>query len=45
LTLFAYLIYLYSNYTLGWQMVLAVEAVAVGLLVILYSIMRSVFLK
>ena len=45
LTLFAYLIYLYGNYTLGWQMVLAIEAVAVGLLVILYSIMRSVFLK
>lgn len=45
LTLFAYLIYLYGSYTLGWQMILAIEAVAVGLLIILYSIMRSVFLK
>jgi hypothetical protein len=45
LTLFAYLIYLYGNYTIGWQMALAIEAVAVGLLVILYSIIRSVSLK
>jgi len=45
LTLFAYLIYLYGSYALGWQMILAIEAVAVGLLIILYSIMRSVFLK
>jgi hypothetical protein len=45
LALFAYLIYLYGNYTLGWQMVLAIEVVAVGLLLILYGIIRSVLLK
>ncbi len=45
LALFAYLVYLYGGYTLGWQMVLAIEAVAVGLLLILYSIIRSVLLK
>jgi hypothetical protein len=41
LTLFAYLIYLYGSYALGWQMILAIEAVTVGLLLILYSVMRS----
>jgi len=41
LVLFAYLIFLYGSHVLRWQMVLAIEAVAVGLLVILYSVIRS----
>lgn len=45
LTLFAYLIYLYGGDVLTWQVVLAIEAVVVGLLVILYSIVRYMFLK
>jgi len=45
LVFFAYLISLYGSRVLGWQMVLAIEAVAVGLLVILYSIVRYVFLR
>lgn len=45
LALFAYLIYLYGSYTLRWQMVLAIEAVAVGLLLILYSVLRSLLWK
>jgi len=45
LVLFAYLINLYGSYVLTWQMVLAIEAIAVGLLVVLYSIARYVFLK
>lgn len=45
LVLFGYLIYLYGAHTLGWQMVLAIEAVACGLLVILYSIIHYLFPK
>ena len=45
LVLFAYLIHLYGAYALTWQMVLATEVVAVGLLVILYSIVRYLFPK
>ena len=44
LMLFAYLLHLYGRYSLSWQMVLAVEAVAVGLLIILYSIVRYILL-
>lgn len=44
LTLFAYLIYLYGDHFLRGYMVLAIEVVAVGLLVILYSVGR-IFLK
>ncbi len=40
LTLFAYLIYLYGDHLLHGYMVLAIEVVAVGLLVILYSLGR-----
>lgn len=43
LVLFAYLIYLYGGYALTWQMVLAIEVVIVGLLVILYSVVRYGF--
>jgi len=45
LVLFAYLIHLYGSYALTWQMVIAIEAIAIGLLVVLYSIARYVFLK
>ena len=45
LVLFAYLIHLYGSYALTWQMVIAIEAIAVGLLVVSYSIARYVFLK
>jgi len=45
LVLFAYLIHLYGSYALTWQIVIAIEAIAVGLLVVLYSIARYVFLK
>jgi len=45
LVLFAYLIHLYGGYALAWQMVLAIEVVVCGLLVVLYSTMRYVFLK
>ncbi len=45
LVLFAYLIHLYGSYTLTWQIVIAIEAIAVGLLVVSYSIARYVFLK
>jgi uncharacterized BrkB/YihY/UPF0761 family membrane protein len=45
LILFAYLIHLYGGYVLTWQMVLATEAIVVGLLVVLYSIVRYVFSK
>lgn len=39
--LFAYLVYLYSEQMLRAQTVLAIEIVAVGFLVILYSIIRT----
>ena len=45
LVLFTYLIHLYAIYALTWQQVLAIEAIAVGLLVIFYSIVRYMFLK
>jgi len=45
LVLFAYLIYLYGRHALAWQMVLAVEAVACGLLIILYTVLRYLFPK
>jgi hypothetical protein len=45
LIFFAYLIYLYGNYRLTWQMVLALEIVAVGLLVVLYSVVRGTWVK
>ena len=45
LLLLAYLINLYGNYTFTWQMVIAIEAIAIGLLVILYSIVKNMFLK
>jgi hypothetical protein len=45
LVLFSYFIYLYGGQTLSWQMVLAAEAVIVGLLVILYSVLRYLFPK
>lgn len=45
LVLFAYLIHLYGSYVLTWQMVLAMEAIAVGVLIVLYSIARYVIWK
>lgn len=45
LVLFAYLIHLYGEHLLAWHAVLAIEAIAIGLLVILYSIIRHAFLK
>jgi len=45
LVLFSYLIYLYGSHALAWQMVLAIEAVACGLLIILYSSLRYLFPK
>ncbi len=45
LVFFAYLISLYGNNMLAWHMVFAAEAVAVGLLIIVYSIARYGFLK
>jgi hypothetical protein len=45
LVLFSYLIYLYGRHTLTWQMALATEAVACGLLIILYSVLRYLFPK
>jgi hypothetical protein len=45
LALFSYLIYLYGTHAFAWQMVLAAEAVTVGLLIILYSVLRYLFPK
>jgi len=45
LVLLAFLIYLYSNHSIEWQMVIAIEVVAAGLLVMLYSIIRYIYLK
>jgi len=45
LVLFSYFIYLYGSHAFTWQMVLAAEAVTVGLLVILYSVLRYLFPK
>jgi hypothetical protein len=42
---FAYLIFLYGRHELAWQMVLAIEVIAVGVLVIVYSLARYLFLK
>jgi hypothetical protein len=45
LVLFSYLIYLYGRHGLTWQVALATEVVACGLLVIVYSIMHYLFPK
>jgi hypothetical protein len=45
LALFSYLIYLYGRHELAWQTVFAIEVIAVGLLVILYSLARYLFPK
>jgi len=45
LVLFAYLAYLYGVHAISWQIVLGAEAVAIGLLVILYSVVRYMFPK
>lgn len=37
---FSYLIYLYGQHTLAWQLVLAYEIVVIGLLVMVYAIAR-----
>jgi len=41
---FSYLIYLYGKYAITWQMVLAIEVIVCGLLIILYSVIRYLFL-
>jgi len=45
LVLFAYLINLYGIRSITWQTVFAIEAVAVGLLIALYSLVRYALLK
>jgi len=45
LALFSYFIYLYGTRAFAWQMVLAAEAVTVGLLAILYSVLHYLFPK
>jgi hypothetical protein len=45
LALFSYFIYLYGTRAFAWPMVLAAEAVTIGLLVILYSVLRYLFPK
>lgn len=45
LILFSYLIHLYGGHALTWQMVLAIEIVACGLLVVLYSVLLYLFPK
>jgi hypothetical protein len=45
LVLFAYLIHLYSIFSLTWQIVLGTEIVVIGLLIITYSIFRSILSK
>jgi len=45
LVLFSYLIYLYGVHALAWQMVLAAEAVACGILIIIYSVLRFLLPK
>jgi len=45
LAFFSYFIYLYGTGAFAWQIVLAAEAVTVGLLVILYSVLRYLFPK
>ena len=40
LVCFAYFLHLYSNYAISWQLTLALEIVAIGLLVISYSALR-----
>lgn len=40
LVCFAYFLHLYSNYGISWQLTLALEIVAIGLLVISYSALR-----
>lgn len=43
--LFAYLISLYESYSIAGLMVLGTEAIAVGLLIVLYSIVKVAFRK
>jgi hypothetical protein len=45
LVLFSYLIYLYGRYYLTWQVALATEVVACGLLIMVYSVVRYLFTK
>ena len=45
LVLFAYLVNLYGTRSIEWQRVFAVEAVAVGLLIVLYTLVRYALLK
>lgn len=45
LILFSCLIYLYGRHALVWQMALAIEVVACGILIILYGVLRYVFPK
>ena len=45
LILFSYLIHLYGGHALAWQVVLAIEVVACGLLVVLYSVLLYLFPK
>lgn len=45
LVLFSYLIYLYGRHYLAWQVALATEIVACGLLITVYSVVRYLFPK
>jgi len=45
LVLFSYLIYLYGTHALAWHVVLAAEAVVIGILIIIYSALRFLFPK
>ncbi|HVP92858.1 MAG TPA: hypothetical protein VMS94_03855, partial [Acidobacteriota bacterium] len=45
LVLFSYLIYLYGQRDLTWEVALAIEVVVCGLLVMVYSIVRYLFPK
>jgi len=40
LVFFAYLIHLYSQYTIEWQIVLAIEIIIIGVLVVVYSLIH-----
>lgn len=40
LVFFAYLIHLYSQYTIEWQIVLGIEIIIVGMLVVVYSLIH-----
>ncbi|UCG44805.1 MAG: hypothetical protein JSV58_05270 [Candidatus Bathyarchaeota archaeon] len=45
LLLMSYLVSLYGSHELGWQLVIGIEAIAIGLLVVLYSIVKYTFRK